>query len=67
MPPLPKKKRTQARQGKRRSHFYLRPVSLSICPQCRTPKPPHRVCGTCGYYAGREVIAVARGERAQEA
>ena len=67
MAPLPKKKRTQARKGMRWSHSQLRPVSLSTCPQCRTPKPSHRVCPTCGYYAGREVIPTAREERRQEA
>lgn len=65
MPPLPKKKRTQAKQGKRRSHLQLRPVSISTCPQCRTPKPSHRICPNCGYYAGREVLVVGRQEQGQ--
>ena len=67
MPPLPKKKRTKTKKGTRWSHSQLNVVSLSTCPQCRTPKPSHRVCPNCGYYAGREVIAVDRQERGQEA
>ena len=66
MAALPKKKRTQAKIGKRRSHFQPRPISLSTCPQCRTPKPSHRICPTCGYYAGREVLPIAHEERRQE-
>ncbi|MBI4200048.1 MAG: 50S ribosomal protein L32 [Chloroflexi bacterium] len=58
MAPLPKKKRNHARQGKRWSHVALRAISLALCPQCRSPKPPHRVCLTCGYYRGRQVVAV---------
>lgn len=27
------------------------------CPQCHSPKRPHRVCALCGYYDGREVVA----------
>jgi large subunit ribosomal protein L32 len=28
------------------------------CPQCHEAKLPHRACLKCGYYKGREVIAV---------
>jgi large subunit ribosomal protein L32 len=53
---LPKRKYAKARQGKRRSHFALKPPTLVECPQCHSLKPPHRACPTCGSYAGREVI-----------
>jgi len=32
--------------------------TLTVCPQCREPKLPHRVCPSCGTYRGRDVIAV---------
>lgn len=57
MPPLPKKKHSKARKGGRTSHFGLRAVSLAECPQCHNAKLPHRVCPTCGYYNGREVVS----------
>jgi len=53
---LPKRKYARARQGKRRSHQALTQPSLNSCPQCHTVKLSHRVCPTCGYYAGKEVI-----------
>ena len=28
---------------------------LNECPRCHSPRRPHRVCGVCGTYAGREV------------
>ena len=28
------------------------------CPQCHSQRRPHRVCPTCGYYDGREVVHV---------
>lgn len=63
MAPLPKRKRTQTRKGKRWSHLQLRPTTLTTCPQCRNLKPSHRVCPICGFYAGREVITAAEEEQ----
>lgn len=31
---------------------------LVQCPQCHELKRPHRVCPVCGYYKGKEAIAV---------
>jgi len=58
MPPLPKRKYAKARRGERRAHLGITPPVLQDCPQCHNPKMPHRVCPTCGYYAGREVIEI---------
>ena len=55
---LPKRKYAKARQGKRRSHLGLVAPSLNYCPQCHSPKLSHRVCPTCGSYAGREAIEI---------
>ncbi len=42
---------------KRRSNVWkLNAPALSKCPNCGEWKAPHRVCGECGYYNGREVI-----------
>jgi len=57
--PNPKRKHSKARRDKRRggnSKMYA--ANLSICPQCKEPKLPHRVCGNCGYYNGIEVIKI---------
>jgi len=66
MAPLPKKKRPQSKKRSRWSHSALKPASLSTCPQCRNLKLPHRVCTTCGYYAGQEILAVGPTEGAEE-
>lgn len=58
MAPLPKKKCAKSRQGKRRSHLHREQPALNHCPQCHSLKLSHRVCPTCGFYAGRETIAV---------
>jgi len=33
------------------------------CPQCKQQKLPHRVCGVCGYYDGRQVIEIKVKEK----
>ena len=58
MPPLPKKKHSRARRGGRAAHFRIRKPLFVECPDCDGTKLPHRMCRTCGYYKGREVISV---------
>jgi large subunit ribosomal protein L32 len=54
--PNPKHKHSKSRRDKRAAHFRLVPRSLSLCPRCRGPKLPHRVCPSCGYYRDRQVV-----------
>jgi large subunit ribosomal protein L32 len=54
----PKHKISRARRDKRRAHHALATPALTLCPQCREPKLPHRVCPSCGTYRGRDVIPV---------
>ncbi|MDD3552961.1 MAG: 50S ribosomal protein L32 [Deltaproteobacteria bacterium] len=53
---VPKKKPSRSRRGNRRSHDALSLQSLVLCPQCDTPKLPHRVCPNCGTYRGKVFI-----------
>ena len=53
---VPKRKYAKARQGKIRCHQALTLPPLNSCPHCHTVKLSHRVCPTCGYYAGKEAI-----------
>ncbi len=53
---VPKKRTSRARRDKRRAHDRVAVARLNECPQCHSPRLPHRVCPVCGTYAGREVI-----------
>ncbi|HZB75610.1 MAG TPA: 50S ribosomal protein L32 [Solirubrobacteraceae bacterium] len=55
---VPKQKQSRSRTNKRRSTHKLSSPAVNTCPQCRSPRRPHRVCPTCGSYAGREVVHV---------
>ena len=63
MPPLPKRKIAHARQSERRQHLKLSAAALMECPQCHNPKKPHEVCSNCGFYNGREVVAIETKEK----
>jgi len=55
---VPKQKQSHSRTTKRRSTHKAAVASLNECPHCHQPRIPHRVCGNCGYYKGREVVVL---------
>ena len=57
--PNPKRRHSKRRTSTRRAHDHLVKPGLSECPNCHSPKLPHRVCPSCGYYKGRAVVEVA--------
>ncbi len=64
--PLPKRRHSSSRQGKRRGEQKVSVPSISVCPNCKSPKLPHRVCSVCGYYKGRQVIEVKKKEKKEK-
>ncbi|QEM68320.1 50S ribosomal protein L32 [Geobacter sp. FeAm09] len=59
---VPKKKTSKSRKNMRRAHDFLTSQSVSSCPQCKSPKLPHRACPTCGTYKGKEVIDLSSAQ-----
>jgi large subunit ribosomal protein L32 len=53
---VPKKKTSKSRRNMRRSHDALKGSAHVECANCGELKRPHHVCGSCGYYDGREVV-----------
>ena len=49
--PNPKRRHSNTRSRKRRSHDALAVVTPNYCPRCGAATKPHRVCDNCGYYA----------------
>lgn len=54
--PVPKRRTSAASRDTRRATHALKAPAVSVCPQCHEVKLPHRVCATCGYYKGKEVV-----------
>ncbi|HLC30126.1 MAG TPA: 50S ribosomal protein L32 [Dehalococcoidia bacterium] len=55
---LPKRKISQPRRGKRRSHLAASVVQLVRCTRCRSPRPGHHACPVCGFYNGRDAVEI---------
>ncbi|HEY3364772.1 MAG TPA: 50S ribosomal protein L32 [Symbiobacteriaceae bacterium] len=54
---VPKKRLSKARRDSRRAeNFKLEAPNLSVCPNCKAPMMPHRVCPTCGQYKGKQIV-----------
>ena len=55
---VPKGKISKARRNSRRANWKLELPGIVECPQCHEAKLAHRVCKHCGYYDGKQVVAV---------
>jgi large subunit ribosomal protein L32 len=61
---VPKRRKSKATRDHRRAQWMRSTPKPTVtpCPKCNEPKEPHRVCGACGFYKDREVIAQASEE-----
>ncbi len=55
---VPKRNHSNKRTAQRRAHWKIEAKNLAVCPKCGAKMLPHRACKNCGYYNGKEVIAV---------
>lgn len=58
MAPLPKRRHSTRRQGKRRNAIVYKIPQYQKCPNCGQPIMTHQACPNCGYYKGKSVIRV---------
>lgn len=54
---VPKRKVSHSRKRKRQMANRFHAAQLAKCPQCGSALRPHRVCPSCGFYRGRQVIS----------
>lgn len=55
---VPQNRVTSSKRNMRRAHDALKSNSTQECPNCGELRRPHHVCGACGHYRDREVVAV---------
>jgi len=57
---VPKRKTSKSKTASRKAQNMKKPIArASSCAQCGSPQMPHRVCPSCGYYNGRQIMTVA--------
>jgi len=45
----PVQRQSKGRTRRRRAHDKLRGTQVVTCPNCGSPREPHRACRECGY------------------
>ena len=53
---VPKRRTSKRKKRARNTHKTAPAIAIQACPRCQSAKRPHRVCGSCGYYAGEQRI-----------
>lgn len=52
----PKRKISQQRRNKRRTHYKAVAPTVATCSNCNTAVLYHRVCPECGFYRGKLAV-----------
>ena len=60
--PQPKRKISNQRRDKRRTHDKAENPTFALCTNCGAPVLYHRVCPECGYYRGKQAVEKAAAE-----
>ncbi|MEK7169560.1 MAG: 50S ribosomal protein L32 [Patescibacteria group bacterium] len=47
---VPTKHHSKSKVGRRRSQQALKKIKIMVCPKCKAPTLPHRICPNCGEY-----------------
>jgi len=55
---VPKRKLSKRKKRLRRGNHTAAGMRTQACARCGSPKLPHRVCPSCGYYAGKKRVEV---------
>jgi len=55
---VPKKRTSKSKRNMRRAHDFLTRTFSIVCSNCGSSTLPHRICGGCGYYRGRQIKKV---------
>ena len=55
---VPKRKTSRMKRRQRKAANRYEGVQATFCSNCSAPATPHRVCPSCGYYNGKQVISV---------
>ena len=55
---VPRNRHSNARKNSKRAHHAKKPVASIACSNCSQTKVAHVLCPHCGFYNGRQVVAM---------
>jgi large subunit ribosomal protein L32 len=55
---VPKKRTSAQKRDQRRANWKITAPNVMSCTNCGEAILSHRVCAKCGFYDGKQVIAV---------
>ncbi len=55
---VPKRKTSKMKKRQRKGANRYEGIQTGICPTCKAPVLPHKVCSSCGTYKGKQVITI---------
>ncbi len=55
---VPFRRVSKSKKHMRRSHQALSVPGMITCPNCGELALSHRVCPNCGFYKGKQVVAI---------
>jgi len=53
---VPRNRMSNARKNSKRAHHAKKPKIATPCSNCGSSRLPHRICSSCGHYAGRAIF-----------
>lgn len=53
---VPRSRVSNQRKNTRRAHHAKKPKMCPPCANCGTPRLPHCICQSCGYYNNRSIL-----------
>ena len=59
---VPFRRTSKTKKRMRHTHLKKEVGAITLCPNCKTPIRPHRMCPKCGYYKGKEVVGEVKEE-----
>ena len=62
---VPKRRVSKMKKGLRRSHLALNVPGMVTCSNCGELTLSHRVCPSCCFYKGKQVVA-PKAEKTEE-
>jgi large subunit ribosomal protein L32 len=66
MAPLPKRRHSTRRQGKRRNAIEIEFTEFDKCKNCGKSVQPHRACRYCGFYNGKLSLKIKEPKKSKD-